>query len=132
MPGRDPDPVDASSERGTGIDAAAATPTGFVCLRDESDDGTIRYALSGELDLATAPELDHALRTAQRSAQLITLDMRRLNFIDCRGLAVIIAAAKRADANRSSFRVVRGPPHVHRLFALTETDQQIEIATIRS
>ena len=126
----DPDPG-TSSERGTSVDAAVAAPNGFVCLRDESDDGTIRFALSGELDIAAAPELDHALRTAQERARLVTLDLRRLRFLDCRGLAVIIAAATRADARRSSFRVVRGPPHVHRLFALTETDQQIEIADTR-
>ena len=127
MPGLDPDPVDASSERDTSIDAAAAPPNGLVCLRDESDDGTIHFALSGELDIAAAPEFDRTLRTAQERAQLVTLDLRRLSFLDCRGLAVIIAAARRAGATRSSFRVVRGPPHVHRLFALTEVDREIEI-----
>ena len=55
-------------------------------------------------------------------------DLRRLSFMDCLGLAVIIAAAVRAGAAGSSFRVVRGPPHVHRLFTLTEADRRVAIA----
>lgn len=90
--------------------------------------GTIRFTLSGELDIATAPEFDRALRTAQHTAGRVTVDLRRLRFMDCGGLAVIIAAAKRASANGGSFRIVRGPPHVHRLFTLTDADSQIEIA----
>ena len=58
-------------------------------------------------------------------AQLVTLDLRRLSFMDCRGLAIM------AVANGNRFRVMRGPPHVHRLFTSTETDRQIEIADSR-
>ena len=56
----------------------------------------------------------------------MTVDLRRLSFMDCRGLAVILAAATRSGAG-SSFRVVRGPPHVHRLFTLTEADRRVAI-----
>ena len=124
MPGPDPDPVDADVNP---RNARATTPHGYLCLRDETDDGTIRFAISGELDIATARELDEALRAAQQRAQRLTVDLRRLSFMDCQGLAVIVAAADRARANGSSFRVVRGPPHVHRLFTLTEYDRRVEI-----
>ena len=130
MLGPDPDRVDACAMpvRDTRPAAEAATPPGLVCLRDEIDGGAIRFAISGELDIATAPELDQALRTAQQSAQLVTVDLRRLSFMDCRGLAVILAAAKRAGASGAKFRVVRGPPQVHRLFTLTAADQRVAIA----
>jgi anti-sigma B factor antagonist len=107
--------------------ADAATPNGFVCLCDELDDGAIRFTLSGELDIATAPELDHALSTAQQSARLVIVDLHRLSFMDCRGLAVIVAAASRTNGDGTRFRVVRGPPQVHRLFALTAGDRRVEI-----
>jgi hypothetical protein len=48
--------------------------------------------------------------------------------MDARGLALIVAAAERAGAARDHFRVLRGPPHVHRLFTLSDTDRRIEIA----
>ena len=127
MPGPEPERADACPEHGLSADAAATTPHGLVCLSDENDDGTACFALSGELDLATAPELDQVLRTAQQNAQLVTVDLRRLSFMDCRGLAVTVAAAMRAGAAGSGFRVVRGPPHVHRLFTLTEADRRVAI-----
>jgi anti-anti-sigma factor len=119
-----PDPALATA--GTESEAAA-TSHGFVCLCGDGDDGTIRCALSGELDIATASELDQALQTAQSNAGLVTLDLRRLSFMDCRGLAVILTAAERAATRGNRFRVVRGPPHVHRLFSLTSNDRRIEI-----
>jgi anti-anti-sigma factor len=105
----------------------AAAAIGFVCLRDQLADGRIHLALAGELDVDTAPELDQALRAAQHSAQFVSVELRRLSFMDCRGLAIIVAAAKRGRDNDSTFRVVRGPPHIHRLFTLTDTDQRVQI-----
>jgi hypothetical protein len=61
MPRTRPDRGDAHDNPGR--DARATAPHEFVCLRDESDDGTIRFTVSGELDIVTAPELDHVLRT---------------------------------------------------------------------
>jgi anti-anti-sigma factor len=130
MPGPEPARTCPGPEQLTRSDPEA-TPAGLVCLRDGTDDGTIRFALAGELDIATAPELDRALRTAQQTAALITVDLRRLSFMDCRGLAVIVAAAERADAGSGDFRVVRGPPQVHRLFTLTEADRRVAITPAR-
>jgi anti-sigma B factor antagonist len=75
--------------------------------------------LSGELDIASTDELDRALREAQDSAHAVTLDLSRLTFMDCRSLSVLAAAAVRARASDDRFDVVRGPPHINRLFELT-------------
>ena len=68
------------------------------------------------------PELDRALRGAQDSAGLVTLDLRRLTFMDCRGLSILMSAAARARTSGDRFRVVRGPPTVDRLFELVGSD----------
>jgi anti-sigma B factor antagonist len=93
-------------------------------------DGSARVALSGELDIATAPEFDRALSAAQVRARSVTLDLRRLTFMDCRGLSVLVAAAARARASGDHFEVLRGPPSVDRLLTLTGFDGGLEISPV--
>jgi anti-anti-sigma factor len=126
MPGPDRERIDANAGVWPGADVTS--PDGFVCLRDELDDAAIRFTLSGELNIATAPELDQALSDAQRSAKLVIVDLRRVSFMDCRGLAVITAAASRTKGDPMRYRVERGPPQVHRLFTLTVDDRGVEIS----
>jgi anti-sigma B factor antagonist len=108
----------------------AGTP-GFTCLRTAAD-GEVRVTVSGELDIATAPELEDALRTAQRSATAVTLDINRLRFMDVRGLHVVLAAAAHARELEARFSVVHGPPTVNRLFELSATDTTIELTNTRA
>ena len=77
-----------------------------------------QFAASRAL-MATGCELHRALSDAQTSATLVTIDLRRLLFIDCSGLAVLKAATDRASVRGDRFRIVRGPPAVDRLFSLT-------------
>ena len=87
---------------------------------------TIRVMPSGELDLATASSLDGALRAAQDEAPSVTLDLRRLSFMDCSSLALLAASADRALQGGGRFLVVRASPFVERLFALTEFERRLE------
>jgi anti-sigma B factor antagonist len=101
-------------------------PGGFGLRILAAGDEVTRLALSGELDLATAPVFDQALSTAQTRTRSVTVDLRRLTFMDCRGLSVLLSAASRARASGERFRVVRGPPAIDRLFELTGTDRVLE------
>lgn len=98
-----------------------AAPTRWRCLRSEDDD-VVRVAITGELDLATAPQLDRVLRRAQADAPLVVLDLRRLAFADCSGAHVLLAAERRARAAGDRLAVVRGPAEVDKLLALTGVD----------
>ena len=100
-------------------------PRSFVCLRDDDDEAKVRLTLSGELDVATTPELDLALRGAQHSSRSVTLDLSRLTFMDCSSLSVLVEAADRARASDDRFDVVRGTPHLDRLFALTDINGRL-------
>lgn len=56
------------------------------------------------------------------------VDLRRLEFMDCSGLRVLLGAQLRAGALRARFEVVCGPGQVARLLTLTGADQKLKIA----
>lgn len=78
----------------------------------------------GELDVATAPALAKCL--LRLTADTVVVDLRHLSFVDCAGVAVILAAA-RLFGDRSSL-VLRSPtPAASRLLALLDVDTQLRI-----
>jgi anti-anti-sigma factor len=82
--------------------------------------------LAGELDVDTTPLLEWALRADDSQARLIVLDMRDLAFMDSSGVHAIVNAG--AHVRRLGHRLVilRGPPAVDRLFALTGNARYVE------
>ena len=76
--------------------------------------------LAGELDLATAPELEGMTEQAcANGAAELVLDLRDLAFIDSTGLRAILRARERCEAHRCELFLTPGPPAVQRLFELT-------------
>ena len=81
-----------------------------------------RLALDGELDLASAPELERELREAEESgATRIVIDLGGLGFMDSTGLQALLRARKRASAAAYELVLRRGPHQVQRVFELTKT-----------
>jgi anti-sigma B factor antagonist len=65
--------------------------------------------LSGELDLATAPDLEQHLRALEEGEGIrIVLELSGLTFMDSAGLTVIVEAERRAGERGRSL-VMRGP-----------------------
>ena len=59
--------------------------------------------LAGELDLASAPVLHELLlEAASGGADTITIDIKRLTYIDSAGLGVLVSAHKRLQSNGGS------------------------------
>jgi len=88
-------------------------------------------AVSGELDLETAPKLEAALDEGiGAGARAVVIDLTNCEFIDSTGLAVLVRAWRSlGDRDGSSGRLVLCCPdeHVKRLFKLTGLDDAIEI-----
>jgi anti-sigma B factor antagonist len=84
-------------------------------------------ALSGELDLASAPVAEAELMRAEASQDLIVLDLRGLTFIDSTGLRLMIGADRRAHERGAAFVIVEGPPQVRRLFDLSGIAGHLEM-----
>jgi anti-anti-sigma factor len=98
----------------------------FVCtVRTGSSAAWVH--VSGELDLATSPELDRVLREAERDTQLLVLDLSELTFIDISSIRVILAAASRIRPQGGRLMLARGPALVDRMFTLTGAHERLVI-----
>jgi anti-sigma B factor antagonist len=75
----------------------------------------------GEVDIASAPELDELIERALRAASVgkVIIDLDLLEFIDSAGLGVLLRAAAAARCNGGRLRVRRPRPAVARLFEIT-------------
>ena len=98
--------------RSPGADAFAVH-----CVRDGE-----RHILAarGQLDLASAWQLDRELRRAEATdASEILVDLGGLEFIDSAGMEVVIHASARTPLHRKRLMIMRAPHPVHRVFELS-------------
>jgi anti-sigma B factor antagonist len=78
--------------------------------------------LIGELDLATAPQLDEVM--AATKAEHIVLDLTDLSFIDSSGISLLVVAL--SDQRDVTLR--NPQPNVSRVLELTGLDHLVEPA----
>ena len=84
-----------------------AIPPDDFSISAEDRDGRAHLALRGELDLATAPELEELLNARVDSGQEVVVDLRGLEFMDSSGIRVLVAAHARAGRTGTRVVVVR-------------------------
>lgn len=97
-------------------------------LETEETNGYIRLALSGELDISSAPQVEEALsRIEAGKPGLILIDLRELEFMDSTGLRTVLSADARARQDGRRLAIVRGPRPVDRIFSVTRLDERLEI-----
>jgi anti-anti-sigma factor len=100
-------------------DAPAPGPLS-IDRRREGD--VVLIVLQGELDLASAPELERELREIEASGQSrVTIDLSGLGFMDSTGLQALLRARERAGSSNYELTLRRGPHQVQRVFELTRT-----------
>jgi anti-sigma B factor antagonist len=82
--------------------------------------GWIRVRPHGELDLASADQLDGKLRELRETGfDQIELDLSSLTFMDSTGLRIVLAWDDVARRDGMHLRLVPGPPAVQRVFEVT-------------
>lgn len=87
------------------------------CERDED-----RYVIApvGELDLASAPQLERELRRVEASdAREIVLDLGCVEFIDSTGLQPVVHAHARTEHHSKRLTILPGPEAVQRCFEIS-------------
>ena len=91
--------------------------------RIDARNGVTSIALSGELDMATAPILAGQLAAVEQDgAKEIMLDLRDLRFTDSCGLHEIVRAYRRSETNGHRLMVVGANPLTRRLCEMTGTE----------
>jgi anti-sigma B factor antagonist len=91
-------------------------------------EGGAHVALTGELDIASAPKLEEEVRRLESQGRtLIVLDLRGLEFMDSSGLRALLAADSRARERGARLVIVRGDERIQRVLRITRLDERLEI-----
>jgi anti-sigma B factor antagonist len=84
------------------------------------EDEAVVVLLRGELDLATAPELQRELLgLLDHPCASLTLDLGELTFLDSSGLGALYRVRQAADAGSVALRLEAVPAHVMRVLDVT-------------
>ena len=103
--------------------------SGFACTWYAEGPGVTRVTPSGELDIATAPQLADALSEAARGSAAVILDLNELMFMDSSGLHAILSAHTRLNEAGCRLVLVAACHQVQRVFEVTGTEQALEFAS---
>src|SRR6478609_9042888 len=93
------------------------------------DRGWTVLAVSGELDMATAPavrERLHALLADGHERLIVDLD--NVGFLDSTALGVLVGVLKRVRTQDGDLRLVCNAPRVRKVFEITRLDQAFTIS----
>jgi anti-sigma B factor antagonist len=95
-----------------------------IRLQGQGDRRTL--ALTGEMDLATAPALEGAvIRLCKDAIKQLVLDLSQLEFIDGSGLHAVSAARVICRDSGCELRIIPGRKELHRLFKLSGLDDRL-------
>ena len=106
----------------------AFDPTGFsISISDR--DGRAVVVIRGELDLATAPDLEAAIKSRLDDGQDVVVDLRELEFMDSTGLRVLVAAHGRVERTEQRFLIVRPLPgaSIERILAVAGVERVLDL-----
>lgn len=88
---------------------------------------TATFALSGELDVASSPDLrDHVLRVISEGRTHVVFDCSSLDFVDSTGLGVFIGARARCLAANGFVELTGTTPSLRRLLTIAGVDGLFE------
>jgi anti-sigma B factor antagonist len=100
-----------------------------LSISEIARDGELRLAVTGELDLASAPSLlTHVEQLEIGGAGTLAIDLAGVTFMDVAGMRVLLEAARRAHSRETRFVIYNPRRIASRVFALTAVDQQLKIA----
>ena len=108
------------------IEALPSAPARFRCTSATTGRERASVRATGELDVASAPELERVLDEAQTRARLVVLDLRDLAFIDTSGVHVIVDASRFARLAGRRLVVLCGA-QTRDVLHLTRTIDEVDV-----
>jgi anti-sigma B factor antagonist len=87
----------------------------------------IVLAVSGDIDLVTAPSVERELLRAEESHDLVAIDLSKTSFLDSTGLHAIMEANLRLRGRGGRLFILQSPPQIRRLFELTGLSDHLDV-----
>lgn len=98
-------------------------------IPDAGVDGWTLVAASGEIDVATAPELrDRLTELIEAGTTRLVVDLEDVGFIDSTGLGVLVGGARRARTEDGDLRLVCTNSRILKVFEATGLNEIFTIA----
>ena len=95
-------------------------------ITTEGEEDSLVVSLCGELDLASAGQLDTAIaELCADGAKRIVLDMRELAFMDSTGLRSVLVGAELCEVSGCELLIGRASPQVERLFEVSGVGERL-------
>jgi anti-anti-sigma factor len=92
-----------------------------LSIAGRSEDGVEIVAVSGEIDIASAPRLITGLNDAVGTGETpVIVDLTEVGFMDSTGLALLLNAHRRLARRGKGFAVVSADGPVRRVFTITD------------
>jgi anti-sigma B factor antagonist len=107
-------------------------PPEFSLSKESLDSDRHVVAVSGEIDLFTAPELKASLSESIESGHSrIVVDLTDTTFLDSTALGVLIGAVKRLRSRDGRLTIVNVDDNIAKTFEITGLDQIFPISSTR-
>src|SRR2546423_2367409 len=104
----------------------------FDIATEQIGDGSYVIALSGEVDLYTAPEFKHhLLDVIGNGAKDVIVDFSNTTFIDSTTLGVLVGGVKRLRTNDGKLSLVCSDRNITKIFEITGLDRVFTIYPTR-
>ena len=105
----------------------------FEAASEYVDGGVHVVSVTGEVDLATGPELERVLLALpDEGVASVIVDLTGCSFMDSTGLHLLTRAQRRFDRSGGSLAVVSANRSVLRIFEMTRLDQLFAIYPSRA
>lgn len=84
-------------------------------------------SVTGELDLATAPELERLLEEREQTGSTLVIDLSRVTFVDSSGVRVLVGQVRRAQETGARLTLVTEDPAVLRVLEITALTEVVSV-----
>lgn len=103
------------------------SPSKHFGVQDVVNGNRHRLMLSGELDSASAGELEAVILRVCGEGNAVVLDLSRLTTMDSSGLRLILLARSLSRECGSDFSVIPGEQNIHHLIELSGAAERITL-----
>lgn len=113
-------------------DASDPITFDFALSEERLENGAHVVAVSGEVDIFTAPDLKRTIaRAIEGGARLLVVDLTHTRFLDSTALGVLIGAVKRLRPLDGRLAIVNTEPSTAKTFQITGLDRIFTIVPTR-